>query len=487
MATIQCMNVDQTFPSTKMEAVQGCSVTSKMVLNEKLLPVAKQGQFLVEPMSEPSPTCKTSVSHKPNLEFNFELVENDEKEDSASSKDGSSDSEPFSEPALLSTMPSSLTNTNFCATRFRKSCYFDATVRAGAKAFAPYNHMLLPIVFTSPEEEYHQLKTNVCLWDVAVERQVELSGPDAVKLAEMLTPRPMGGMKVGECRYAIITDDDGMVLNDPLAMRLAEDKYWFSIADSDILLWAKALARGLDVRVCEPDVSPLAVQGPKSTELMKDLFGEWIEDLKFFYFQEAKLDGIPTTLIVARSGWSPERGYEIYLQDSAYGDQLWERIMAAGRKYSITPGVPNQIRRMEGGMLSFGSDMGFDHNAMELGLPPKWVGPGKKADFVGKKALEKLVAEGGPKRQVVGLEFIHSKGESQKLPPLMRPWRTHSDGRGVGEVTSVCFSPKMQANIAIATLGMEATEPGTEVLVDLPGGSKGRAVVRKLPFMARVP
>lgn len=161
--------------------------------------------------------------------------------------------------------------------------------------------------------------------------------------------------------------------------------------------------------------------------------------------------------------------------------------MAAGRKYSITPGVPNQIRRIEGGMLSFGSDMGFDHNVMELGLPPKWVGPGKKADFVGKKALEKLVAEGGPKRQVVGLEFIQSKGESQKLPPLLRNWRTHRDGRGVGEVTSVCFSPKMQANIAIATLGMEATEPGTEVLVDLPGGSKGRAVVRKLPFMAREP
>jgi len=409
----------------------------------------------------------------------------DEQSSTNAHDDDSSDTEPSSKSSAMLTMPPCLLSTNLCNLRYRKSCYFDATVRWGVKAFAPYNHMLMPLVYTSVVEEYHQLKTNVCLWDVAVERQVELAGPDAVKLAEMMTPRPMGSMKVGECRYAILTDNDGMLLNDPLVLRLAEDKYWFSIADSDILLWAKGLshAHGLDVKICEPDVSPLAVQGPKSTELMKDLFGEWIDDLAFFWFREAELDGIPSPLIVSRSGWSPERGYEIYLQDSSYGDQLWERIMTAGRKYSITPGVPNHIRSIEGGLLTYGKDITSSYNSMELGLPPKWVGPDKKADFIGKKALQKLVAEGGPKRQVVGLEFIPTEDAEATLPPMIRPFKTISEGQCVGEITSICFSPTMGTNIAIATLALKAAGPGTEVLVDLPGGNRRRAVVQKLPFL----
>jgi glycine cleavage system aminomethyltransferase T len=394
-------------------------------------------------------------------------------------------SQPISEPALKGGIPSCLFSTNFCPPRFRKSCYYDATVRWGVKSFATYNHMLLPTCFSSPEEEYQNLKANVCIWDVAAERQVEIAGPDAVQLAEMLTPRAMGGMKIGECRYAICTDENGMVINDPLALRIADDKFWFSIADSDLLFWAKALAlgKGLDVRVTEPDVSPLALQGPKSLALMMDVFGEWVGELKFFGFQQTHLDGVP--MIVARSGWSPERGYEIYLQDGTYGDKLWERMMEAGRKYSITPGVPNHIRRIEGGMFSYGTDCSSTHNVMELGLPLAWTGPSKKADFISKKALERLVAEGGPTRQIVGVEFLDCPNST--LPPLMEAWKVfdESGAEGCGEITSVCFSPTIGSHIAIGTLEGEARAPDTAVLVEIQDGRKCRAVVRKLPFMPR--
>merc|ERR1719359_1471749 len=249
--------------------------------------------------------------------------------------------------------------------------------------------MLLPLVFSSMEDEYNSLKNDVCIWDVAVERQIEVAGEDALQLVELLTPRMLGSMKVGEARYAIMTDEEGMVVNDPVVLKIAENRYWFSIADSDMLLWIKGLAlgRGLKVKVSDADVSPLAVQGPKSLPLMKDLFGDWVEDLKFYNFRETELGGIP--MILCRSGWSPERGYELFLTDSSRGDELWEKVMMAGQKYGIKPGSPNHIRRIEGGMLSFGNDVGPKNSILELGLPPKWCYNDK--DFIGKAAIKNLL------------------------------------------------------------------------------------------------
>jgi len=257
-----------------------------------------------------------------------------------------------------------------------------------------------------------------------------------------------------------------------------------------MLYWIKgiALGRGLKVKVSQPDVSPLAVQGPKSLPLMKELFGDWVEELKYFNFRETELDGIP--MVLCRSGWSPERGYELFLQDGSRGDELWEKIMAAGQKYGIKPGRPNLIRRVEGGMLSFGVDITTEHNVLELGLPPMWNGAKKEADFLGKAAIMSLLEAGGPKKRIVGLQLHACDVEDRNLGPMMKPWDVFAvdemgDDTVVGKVTSIIFSPVMRTHIAIATLTTEMTNAGMEVVVDTACGGRRTAVVRKLPFMPR--
>ena len=253
-------------------------------------------------------------------------------------------------------------------TQIRKSPYFDATVRWGAKAFSVYNHMYIPRDFGDPERNFWNLVTTAILCDVAVERQVEITGADALRFTQMLTPRDLSSMAVGQCKYVLITNAEGGILNDPILLRLAKDRFWLSLADSDILLWAQGLAvhSGMDVAIREPDVSPLQLQGPKSRDIMQSLFGDGILDLRYFWLREMELDGIP--LVVSRTGWSSELGYELYLQDSSRGDELWERIMAAGAPYGLQPGHTSTIRRIEAGMLSYHADMDAGTNPYELGL-----------------------------------------------------------------------------------------------------------------------
>jgi len=442
-----------------------------------------------EPCREPSPlqmpaSAPATKSASANLKVSV-LQE-------AVQIDGSQNAGPeSSEKDEVGVPPPCMFRTNFCPLRFKRSCYFDATVRWGVHSFKAYNHMLLPISFSGLEDEYHNLKKNVCLWDVAAERQLALKGPDAIDLAELLTPRAMRSMKVGDNRYAIIVDEKGKVLNDPIALRIAEDEIWFSLADSDMLYLAKGLAlgKGMDVEVKIHDVSPLAVQGPRSIDLMKEVFGDWVEELQLFKCQETTLNG--NSMVIARSGWSPERGYEIYLRDTAYGNDLYELMMQTGQKYKIKPGVPNTIRRIEGGMLSFGADMDEEYNVMELGLPEAWSGPGKKHDFLGKKALQSLVDAGGPKRKIMGLLFVSEQGRPQIVPMLSQKWpvfltsATDPEESECGYVTSACFSPGMNANIAIATLWGAALNPDTYVTVRSQDGRTHHAIVRKLPFLPR--
>ncbi|GGO81779.1 glycine cleavage system protein T [Marinobacterium nitratireducens] len=360
-------------------------------------------------------------------------------------------------------------------TQIRKSPYFDATVRWGATGFSVYNHMYIPRDFGSPEQNFWNLVNDAILCDVAVERQVEITGPDAAKFVQMLTPRDLSKCAVGQCKYVLITNAEGGILNDPILLRLEENRFWISLADSDILLWAQGVAvhSGLDVQIREPDVSPLQLQGPKSGDIMKALFGDSITDLRYYWLREYDLDGIP--LIVSRTGWSSELGYELYLQDASKGDELWEKIMAAGAPYGLKPGHTSSIRRIEGGMLSYHADMDINTNPYELGLD-RLVELDMEADFIGKAALKRIREEGVSRKQIgIVIDGPALTG------PNTRFWALEKDGECVGRVTSAVFSPRLEKNIALAMVSAEFADLGTTFEVEMPDGKRAATVVER-PF-----
>ena len=360
-------------------------------------------------------------------------------------------------------------------TQIRKSPFFDATVRWGATNFSVYNHMYIPRDFGDPEQNFWNLINSAILCDVAVERQVEITGDDASKFIQLLTPRDLSNFKVGQCKYILITNEEGGILNDPILLRLEENRYWISLADSDILLWAQGVAvnSGLKVKISEPDVSPLQLQGPNSGKIMEALFGQDILDLKYYWHREEVLNGIP--LLVSRTGWSSELGYEIFLRDHTKGDKLWERIMEAGIPFDLKPGHTSSIRRIEGGMLSYHADMDINTNPFELGLD-RLVNLEGKEDFVGKTAL-KEIKEKGVSRKQVGLII-----EGQPLSgPNTRFWEIKYDEKIVGKVTSAVYSPRLKQNIALAMISADLTTIGTEVKINTYSGTLGSMVVEK-PF-----
>src|SRR2546426_1781853 len=252
--------------------------------------------------------------------------------------------------------------------RLRRSAFFDKTLEAGCRAYTVYNHTFLPSYYDDPVNEYWHLLKHVALWDVAVERNVEISGPDGFAFMQILTPRDMTKCRVGQGKYVLITDEDGGILNDPVLLRLEENRFWIALADSDVLLWAKGVARhaGMKVTIREPDASPLQVQGPKSKALMADLFGEKVTSLPYYFFLKAELDGIP--LLVTRTGWTGEVGYELYLLDGSQGGHLWDTVVKAGRKYNLRPTGPSDIRRIEAGILKYGAGMTIENQPSERGI-----------------------------------------------------------------------------------------------------------------------
>ena len=364
-------------------------------------------------------------------------------------------------------------------TQIRKSPYFDATIRWGAKDFSVYNHMYIPRDFGNPEENFWNLVNGAILCDVAVERQVEITGPDAAKLVQYLISRDLSKCAVGQCKYVLLTNAEGGILNDPILLRLAENHFWISLADSDILFWAQGVAvhSGLDVHICEPDVSPLQLQGPKSGEVMQALFGESIVDLKYYWLREYELDGIP--LIVSRTGWSSELGYELYLRDASKGTLLWETIMAAGKPFGLKPGHTSTIRRIEGGMLSYHADMDIKTNPYELGLD-RLVDLDADIEFIGKPALQKIRRE-GVARKHVGL-IISGPAITGSNTCF---WELEKDGQQIGKVTSAVYSPRLEKNIALAMVESEFAALGTDFLVINPTGNTIATVVRKPFFDAK--
>lgn len=283
----------------------------------------------------------------------------------------------------------------------RPSPYFEATLAEGVTAFTTYNHMLMPTSFDQPEAEHLRLINGVSQWDVAVKRQVQLQGPDAGRLAQILTARNLSKCHIGQGKYAPLCNHAGVLINDPILLRLSDDLYWFSIADSNVWFWARAIAeeRGLNVRISEPDVSPMAVQGPHAEAVVAAVFGNWIKELKYFWFKKTQIAGIP--VVVARSGWSKQGGFEIYLRDGSKGTELWNIVKAAGQPFNIGPGNPSWCERVENGLISYGGDTDSETNPYEVRMG-KYIDLELADDVIGVKALRKIKAA-GPKRHSLGI------------------------------------------------------------------------------------
>ncbi len=344
-------------------------------------------------------------------------------------------------------------------TQVRKSPFSDAALRWGAQGFSVYNHMYIPRDFGDPVQNFWNLVNAAILCDVAVERQVEITGPDAARFVQYLSCRDLSKCEVGQCKYVLITDQDGGVINDPILLKLGDNHFWLSISDSDVLLWAKGVAvhSGMDVQICEPDVSPLQLQGPKSREILRAAFGEAPTELKYYRFMELEWEGVP--LVVSRTGWSSELGYEIFLRDGSAGDMLWEHLMAVGGPLGLQPGHTSSIRRIEAAMLSYHADMTIDNNPFELGLD-RLVDLDMDADFVSKAALTRIESE-GVRQLLVGLEIdgpllIGSNDEH---------WPVTQDGELIGKVTSATHSPRLKKNIALAIIKPEHSQIGTQAVV----------------------
>lgn len=365
--------------------------------------------------------------------------------------------------------------TFYVASWYRKSPYWQRTVEAGCTSWDLYNHMLIPTWYDDDETEYWHLLEHVALWDVAVERQVEITGPDAGRFTQLLTCRDLSGCAVGQCKYAPIIAPDGGIVNDPILLRLGENHFWLSLADSDALLYAKGVQAfaGLDVTVREPDVSPLQVQGPKSKQVIRDLFGTDVMDLRYYWCTETDLDGIP--VVVSRTGWTGEVGYEIYLRDSSRGLELWDRVMAAGEPYDIRAIAPSEQRRIEAGIFNYGSDMTIENNPFEITGMERLVE--LSADFVGRPALEKVAAQ-GVTRKLVGVEM---GGESFRMW-LGDFWPVRRDGDVVGKLTSAGHSFRLNRNIGYAWVPIELSAPGNELELESPDGPVP-AVTAALPFI----
>ena len=355
--------------------------------------------------------------------------------------------------------------------RNRRTPYYDATQQYGPKGYTVYNHMYFPIRFDSFENEFDALLNAVTLWDVSVERCLEISGPDGFTFAQLMTPRDLSKCAVGQAKYVLICDGDGGIINDPVLTRMDENTFWFALASSDALLFARGLKNAypdLDVTIQEADVAPLQVQGPKSRELVSDLFGAQVEKLGYYHFFEAKLEGIP--VIVTRTGWTGELGYELYLLDPKRGVDLWNRVMEAGKRYNIAPTGPSDIRRIEAGILNYGIDMTLENNPYELGLE-RLVNPDKAADFIGRDALRRI-SKDGVKQKLVGVEISGTKMDLNF---------TRYPIRGGGFITSCVHSPRLKKNIGYAMLPVDRTKD-KRLEIDAPDAVRTAQIV-PMPFI----
>ena len=361
-------------------------------------------------------------------------------------------------------------------TRIRKSPYFDSTIKYGVKAFTIYNKMYLPAGFSSPTEEYLSLVNDVTFGDFAAERQVEVSGPDAFDFIKYINPRNLSKCNIGDCKYIVLTDSIGCIINDACLIRLADDKFWVSPGDGDVLLWLQGIAMhsGMNVNICEPDVSPLQISGPKAGRLIQKLFAGEHDNLGYYKAKQTSLKNIP--MVIARTGWSGELSYELYLQDRKLGNSLFELVYEAAKEFNGNVIAPNNIRTIEGGLLSYGSDFGREHNPFTIGLD-RLVDVDQDIDFIGKEALKKI-KENGTTSKLIGVEM--DGDPIDKVPEHFWPV-LNLEGKKIGRLSRCIYSPRLKKNIGLAIVDSHATEEGNKVIIESPE-LKYNAIVAKLPW-----
>jgi glycine cleavage system aminomethyltransferase T len=363
--------------------------------------------------------------------------------------------------------------------RNRRTPYYEATQKYSPQGFTVYNHMYFPIRFDSFENEYETLLNDVTLWDVSVERCLEISGPDGFKFAQLLTPRDLSKCAVGQAKYVLICDQDAGIINDPVLTRMDENTFWFALASSDALLFARGLKNAyptLDVTIKEADVAPLQVQGPKSKDLMVKLLGEGILDLKYYFWREAEIAGVP--VVVTRTGWTSEVGYEVYTTDTSRGNEVYEAIMAAGADLNIKPTGPSDIRRIEGAIFNWGADMTYDNNAFELGLDRLVDLDTLTDDACISAAAYRKIKANGVARTMNGVEI-----DGDPFPALNNvKWDAAVGGATVGKVTSAIYSPRLSKNIGFCWLPTEHGHAGQSVSVETEWGTRNATVV-DMPFV----
>ena len=362
--------------------------------------------------------------------------------------------------------------------RIRRTPFTDKVEWHGVTGFTVVNHTLLPKSFQhSVEEDYWHLRKNVQIWDVGCQRQVQISGTDANKLAQWITPRDLSKCTPGKCLYVPLITENAEFINDPVLLKLSENKFWLSIADSDVLLWVRGLALGanLNVEIKEPDVWPLAIQGPKAVHVMAEVFGPAIRNIKFFNFDW--FDFEDSKQLIARSGYSKQGGFEIYLQGSEYGPRLWERMFEAGRKYDIRPGSPNIIERVEGGLLSYGNEMTIENNPLECGLQ-KYCNLTDDIEYIGNASLRKI-AKNGLEKLIRGVRF-----EGEPMGACGIPWivTSRTTKKAIGRITSGIYSPRLKVNIGLSMIEKNYWNPGTEVYVHTEKGKFAEGKICSLPF-----
>lgn len=360
---------------------------------------------------------------------------------------------------------------------YGRSPYFEATLRAGCSAYDVYNHTYIPSYYDDPVTEYWHLLEHVTLWDVGVEHIVQIEGPDALDFTNLLTCRDLTKCAVGQCKYAPLISADGGIVNDPVLLRIAEDTFWLALADSDAGLWARGVAwgAGMDVEITDPPVYPLQVQGPKAKDVVSSLFGDRVLEMPYYHCMHMELDGIP--VVLGRTGWTGEIGYEIYLRDPERGEALWNRVMEAGEEHEIRPIAPCEARRIEAGIFNYRSDMTLENNPFEVTGLERLV-EAQDADYVGKAALERIRGQ-GVTRKLVGIEAPGDPSffELTEARPAL------AGGQRVGRVTDLVWSPRLERNIGYVWVPADLADPGNDLEIEWKNGERTAAKTAAIPFL----